>query len=118
MSTFPKLKTGAVGQYPLVKRLEYRTEVLRFLDGTEQRFRLAAEPLRSWEMSLMLLDEDEGTRLQEFFEDRQGSFGYFEFEDPNGGGGLAECRFGQEDLEVEFEGVSRGRTRIIIREKR
>ena len=44
MSAFPKLKTGAVAQYPASRALSQATEVVRFLDGTEQRYRAAGRP--------------------------------------------------------------------------
>ncbi len=46
MNEFPKLKTGAVLQYPAAKRLECLTQVTRFLDGSEQRFRDFAAPVQ------------------------------------------------------------------------
>ena len=36
---FPTLKTGAVMQYPGKRILQFSTDVVRFLDGTEQRYR-------------------------------------------------------------------------------
>jgi hypothetical protein len=39
MATFPKLKTNAVAQYPASKTARYQNQALRFLDGTEQRYR-------------------------------------------------------------------------------
>ena len=38
MSEFPPLKTGAVMQYPAQKEARFSTTVVRFTDGSEQRF--------------------------------------------------------------------------------
>ena len=39
MNEFPKLKTGAVAQYPAQRTTRYSTHVMRFMDGSEQRYR-------------------------------------------------------------------------------
>jgi len=117
MSVFPVLKTGAEGQYPAVRRIEYSTAVLQFVDGSEQRYRLISAPQRSWELSLDLLDEEEAERIQQLFEQENGSYGQFTF------GGLwgtaeAECSFQTDALEVEYQDQSRARLAVRIRENR
>lgn len=36
---FPTLKTGATLQYPAQRATAFSTDVVRFVDGSEQRFR-------------------------------------------------------------------------------
>ena len=53
---FPTLKTGAVMQYPATKTLLFNTDAIRFLDGTEQRFRDNPSVLHQWTIALDLLE--------------------------------------------------------------
>ena len=59
MANFPALKTGAVAQYPSDRTRRYSTQVLRFLDGSEQRFAGFGAPLKRWLIRLELLDDTE-----------------------------------------------------------
>ena len=116
MNAFPKLKTGAVAQYPAGRALVHATEVLRFLDGTEQRYRTRAAAGRRWTIHLKLLDETEVARLQEFFITEQGRFGSFSFEDPWDGSVHADCSLEDDNFEVELLGETRGRLVLVVKE--
>ena len=59
MASFPTLKTGVVAQYPSDRARRFSTQVLRFLDGSEQRFAGFGAPLKRWLIRLELLDEAE-----------------------------------------------------------
>jgi hypothetical protein len=118
MNEYPKLRTGTAAQYPAVKTVGYRTEVLRFVDGSEQRYRECVGPVRRWELRLDLIDEEEWGRLEEFFEGEQGSFGSFRFEDPWDGTGYEDCSFGGDELEWELEGESRGGAVVVVEQNR
>jgi len=118
MSDFPRLRTGAVAQYPATRSSAYSTQVFRFLDGGEQRYREWGAPLRRWVVRLDLLDEEELARIREFFEAQQGSFGTFAFEDPWDGVVYPDCSLESDELALEFLGESRGRTLLLIRENR
>lgn len=118
MSGLPKLKTGARGQYPAVRWVEYRTTVLEFVDGSEQRYREAGGPLRRWQLPLDLLDEKEWQQLEEFFEGTQGAYGSFPFQDPWDEREYPDCSFDGDVLEWELAGESRGRTSVTVRENR
>ena len=59
MPDFPQLRTGAVIQYPARRHFSFATRVLRFIDGTEQRFRLWPSVLHQWVIRLDLLTEEE-----------------------------------------------------------
>ena len=91
MGAFPLLKSGAIVQYPVTRTLEYSTRVLRFVDGTEQRFRQYGSGLHKWLVRLDLLDEEELLRLEQFFTSEQGRFGSFAFTDPWSGAEYANC---------------------------
>ncbi len=82
MATFPALKTGAVAQYPAARTFRYNNQVLRFVDGNEQRYRDSAGPLHRWTIRLDYLDATEMAAIEDFFLTNQGSFGSFAFTDP------------------------------------
>ena len=91
MANFPILKTGAVAQYPASKTARYQNQALRFVDGTEQRYRDCCGPLRRWEIRLSQLDESEMAALEEFFTASQGAYGSFPFTDPFDGATYPDC---------------------------
>ena len=59
MNEFPQLKTGAVAQYPAQRITQFSTQVMQFLDGSEQRYREFSGPLRRWVIDLTSLDDEE-----------------------------------------------------------
>lgn len=118
MSDFPLLKTGALAQYPLERRLEFATEVLRFVDGSEQRFRQRGSPARRWVLRLNLLTEEEAARVEAFFLTEQGRTGSFAFTDPNDGQTYPDCSLDDDAIELSWEEISGGSTAIVIRENR
>lgn len=118
MPNFPRLKTGAVMQYPAPREIRFATEVVRFLDGTEQRYREFRGPLRRWIIQLDLLDEAELAALDGFFVETQGGFGSFSFTDPGDGCEYANCSLDQDSLELTSTGEMRGSVTLAIRENR
>jgi hypothetical protein len=118
MNLFPVLKTGAVAQYPSQRASIYSTEVLRFVDGLEQRARSFGTSLRRWVIQLDLVDEGELAAIDEFFSAQDGSGGEFSFTDPWDGKVYANCSLENDELKVSLEGPSRGRTRLVVRENR
>ncbi|MCL5746622.1 MAG: DUF2460 domain-containing protein [Acidobacteria bacterium] len=118
MADFPTLKTGAVMQYPAERELCFSTEVLRFVDGSEQRFRNHGTPLRKWIVRLDLLEDAELKRLESFFETRQGTFGSFQFTDPRDGTVYGNCSLEEDEMTIEFNGEQRGKTVLVIQENR
>ena len=89
MSAFPTLRTGAVAQYPLDLAVRFQTQSVRFMDGSQQRFRLYGSGLRRWKIRLDLLDETELAAVAAFME-QQGT-GVFSFTDPVTGNQAATC---------------------------
>jgi len=110
MADFPRLKTGAIAQHPTTSTRRHSTEVLRFVDGGEQRFRLSPGGLRRWTIELSLLDESEIATLREFFDAND----TFTFRDPVTGVDYPGCRFDGDELAVELSDDLRGKTTIGI----
>jgi hypothetical protein len=118
MSAFPTLKTGAVLQYPAQKEVRFCTNVLRFIDGSEQRFRNYQSPLHRWMIRLDLLDESELHQLQEFFRTRGGAAGSFAFTDPWDGASYENCSIQDDALMQALLDESNGKTSLTVRENR
>ncbi|MFN7995900.1 MAG: DUF2460 domain-containing protein [Bryobacteraceae bacterium] len=118
MLTFPTLKSGAVLQYPAERRVVFQTDVMRFLDGKEQRYRNSPSPLHSWTIHLDLLDEEELAALDTFFLSSQGSFGSFSFTDPWDGTVYPNCSLENDSFEWNLESEMRGRTALTVSENR
>src|SRR5579872_7054479 len=100
MATFPKLKTAAVAQYPANKRVAFQNQVLRFMDGQEQRYRDSAGPLHRWEIRLNELDESEIAAIDGFFWSNQGRLASFSFTDPWDGTVYANCSLGGDQMDL------------------
>ena len=105
MASFPVLSTGSVTQYPLGVTTGQTTQVIRFLDGSDQRYRMQGSMLRQWQIHLNLLNEDELYALESFFIQQLGGYSTFTFPDPYSGTAVPNCRFGQDALQVQLEGV-------------
>jgi hypothetical protein len=115
VANFPTLKSGAVAQYPSDRSQNFATNVLRFVDGSEQRFPGYAKALRSWTIRLDLLDESELVALEQFFVSQVGRAGVFAFTDPFDGS-VANCRFGSDQLELTCSDVGAGKSAVVIQE--
>jgi hypothetical protein len=118
MSTFPKLKTDAVAQYPATRALRFQNQALRFVDGVEQRYRDSAGPLHRWEIRLDALDESEMAALEQFFADNQGCFASFAFTDPWDATEYADCSLASDELDLTAMAEMQGRTSLTVIENR
>ena len=118
MANFPSLKTGAVAQYPATRRIRYQNQALRFVDGTEQRYRDCAGPLRRWEIRLSQLDEGEIAALEEFFAAKQGTCGSFAFTDPWDGATYPDCSLEADALGLEAVAEMSGTTFLTVIQNR
>ena len=114
MSDFPKLRTGVVAQYPATRELGFSTSVKSFLDGSEQRYRDLRGGRRRWVISLSQLDESELAELTGFFEQRQGRFGTFDFEDPWSGTVVTGCRLVLDQMGSRVDGEFGNSTQLIV----
>lgn len=115
MAEFPKLKTNAVAQYPSTKTFEFKTEILKFVDGKEQRFRRAPSMLQRWMISLDLLDDGEADAVQQFVTDHAGRFGQFSFYDPWDNVLYEGCSFDQDEISINSNGAMNNRASLVIR---
>ncbi len=118
MGEFPRLKTGAVMQYPASRSVEYATQVCRFVDGSEQRYRERGAALRRWVIRLDRLDEGELQSLQVFFASVEGRAGSFSFTDPWDDVTYGDCSLESDEMAVEVSGEMRGQTAVVVRENR
>ncbi len=114
MATFPKLKTGAVAQYPLARRAQFQNQIVQFVDGSDQRYRDSAGARLEWEIQLSLLDASEMAAIEEFFRVNQGAFGRFEFVDPWDGQVYDNCSIADDDLQLAVVSESGGNTRLTV----
>ena len=114
--SFPRLKTGALAQYPTVRELTRPMETVRFLDMGRQAYLDSKGSLRRWRLRLNLLDESELAAVIEFFVAMRGSLGRFEFEDPATGEVVANCRFDDDELALSSSGEFNGQTALTVRE--
>ncbi|HEV8413388.1 MAG TPA: DUF2460 domain-containing protein [Bryobacteraceae bacterium] len=118
MANFPALKTGAIAQYPLDRTRRFSTQVLRFLDGSEQRFAGFGAPLKRWLIRLELLDEAELASLEEFFVEQSGRAGTFAFTDPWDGTVHASCSFEGDTMTANYRGPGDGAASVGVKENR
>ncbi|HWB95682.1 MAG TPA: DUF2460 domain-containing protein [Bryobacteraceae bacterium] len=118
MATFPKLKTGAVMQYPATRNLSFSHDRVQFLDGSEQRYRDCSSVLRQWTIRLDQVEEGELAALEGFFLENQGAFASFAFVDPWSGVEYADCSLDSDRFEFRLEDGIRGRTSLVVRQNR
>lgn len=118
MPAFPKLKTNAVAQYPAAKTVQFRNQALRFVDGSEQRYRDAASALHRWEIRLSVLDETELAAVESFFTTNQGRFGSFSFTDPWDESVHGDCSVESDEMTIISASELNGRTSLTIVENR
>lgn len=114
MATFPKLKTGAVAQYPLARRAQFQNQIVRFVDGSDQRYRDSAGVRLEWEIQLSRLDDAEMAAIEEFFRANQGAFGRFEFIDPWDGQVYDDCSIADDILQLATLTETGGNTRFTV----
>ncbi len=114
MATFPVLKTGAVAQYPLGFGMRFATQAVWFLDGSQQKYRLAGAGLRRWKVNLDLLDQQEMAAVIAFVE-QQGS-GAFVFTDPITGTNVPNCVLANGQFDATLESELNGQATVMIEE--
>ena len=102
---FPTLNSGAVAQYGARTGSVWPAQVIRFVDGEDQRFLASGRPLRRWLIDLRLLNESEIAAMEAFFSSMSGEFLTFNFPDPVGGSVVPNCRIGGADLTSVYQGV-------------
>jgi Conserved hypothetical protein 2217 (DUF2460) len=118
MSSFPKLKSGSVMQYPATREVFFANTVLRFVDGTQQCYRKSQDAMRRWLVRLDLLDEVELSNLQTFFVSERGRSGSFSFTDPWDQAVYQDCSLDQDSFEFELSGETRAQAVLIVKQNR
>lgn len=78
---FPILKTGAVTQYPAGRSMSFRTQIVEYTDGKQQRSREQTRSVRHWLIKLSALDEAELNDMARFLWSVDAA-GVFTFTDP------------------------------------
>jgi phage-related protein len=115
---FPILRTGAVAQYPAARSLRFQNQTLRFLDGTEQRYRDSAGVLHRWQIRFDGLDEREITALEDFFSECQGTYGTFAFTDPWDGEEYPNCSLEVDGFDLVTLGEMQVAASVVVVENR
>jgi hypothetical protein len=114
MATFPQLKTNAIAQYPVARREQFQNQTVRFVDGSDQRYRDSAGARMEWEIQLSELDEGELAAMEEFFLARQGAFGSFSFTDPWDGHVYDNCSLAADEVALTTVAEMRGSTKLTV----
>jgi phage-related protein len=114
MATFPQLKTGAVAQYPIARQEKFRTQTVRFLDGSDQRFRDLGGTAKRWIVQLRQVDESELAAIEEFFIQNQGAYGSFAFTDPWDGNVYDDCSLEADELSATTAEEMRCMTQLVV----
>jgi hypothetical protein len=100
----------------MAKGVSYNVEVIRFMDGSDQRYLTRGKPLRCWLIKLDQLTEAELGQLEQFFESAQGNFGSFEFPDPFSGANIPNCRVANPYLLTEYAATGSGSVALMVEE--
>ena len=114
MAQFPVLSTGAVTQYPTPLTSGQAVGVIRFVDGTDQRYLTQPQILRQWQIQLELLNDGEIGGLEAFFIEMNGAYGLFTFPDPFSGANVPNCRFATDGMETINSGVNASATSLWV----
>jgi hypothetical protein len=114
MNAFPLLSTGAVTQYPLGVVRGQGGQVIRFLDGSYQRYSIQARMLRQWQIHLDLLNEDEIQELEAFFVAQLGGYSTFIFPDPFSGTAVPNCRLAADAWLSEYVSADNSETSFWV----
>jgi phage-related protein len=114
MATFPQLKTNAIAQYPMARREQFQNQTVRFVDGSDQRYRDSAGARMEWEIQLSELDEGELAAIEEFFLASQGAFGSFSFTDPWDGHVHDNCSLAADVVGLTSVAEMRGSTKLTV----
>lgn len=118
MPTFPTLSTGAIVQYPARRSIVYSTNVTRYIDGSEQRFRIFPAPIRRWLIRLSQLNALEIAAINQLFNISQGRRTTFVFIDPWTGTQHDNCCFETDEFHLKFANREAGETVLVVRTER
>src|SRR5450432_2998324 len=111
---FPTLSSGAVTQYGSPIGFVWPAQVVRFVDGADQRFLACGRVFRRWLINLHLLNESEVAAMESFFTAMEGEYSLFTFPDPFSGSSVPNCRIAAPELISEYQGVDIAATSIWV----
>lgn len=114
MATFPILSSGAVTQYPIRLLTRQSVQIIRFLDGSDQRFLSQARQYRRWGIQLDLLSESELQALESFFALQKGTYSAFTFPDPFTKSSIPNCRIGSSEMATEYLACNIGASSLWV----
>lgn len=118
MAHFPNLSTGSTTQYPFRSRMTFRTNVQRFVDGTDQRYRELRAPILRWVIELSKLTTGEAAAVEEFFRSQKGRGDTFSFTDPQDGTEYSDCVFDSDTLDMRWQSETDITGTLVIRNTR
>ncbi|MFL6451370.1 MAG: DUF2460 domain-containing protein [Bryobacteraceae bacterium] len=116
MASFPPLSSGAVTQYPVESSTRQSIGVIRFMDGSDQRFLRIGRALRRWQIQLNLLSDEEAAALEGFFSAQKGMFSSFTFLDPASNTQIPNCRLATSEMVTEYLSMNANSTSFWIME--
>jgi hypothetical protein len=114
MANFPLLSTAAVTQYPAPLTTGQAAKIIRFMDGSDQRYLTQGRSFRQWRIDLSLLNESEVQQIEQFFLTQQGDYSTFVFPDPFSGANVPNCRLGAPELTTNYLGPDAGSTSFWV----
>jgi hypothetical protein len=118
MSTFPRLGTGAIMQYPARRAQLTRSYALSFVDGGEQRFVDRVAGSKRWIIDLSLLTEEEANQVEHFLLEQEGIIGIFSFYDPYQDATYPNCSLESDSITLSYNDVGRAGTTLVVRQNR
>jgi hypothetical protein len=121
-ATLPALPSGAVTCRPWSKRRTYATNYADTESGVRHALAMRGGgltnfptgPALAWDLQFRNVRPAFVTDLVKFFLAKNGRLGSFSFTDPDTSVAYAGCRFGSDDLQVEYVGYNNCATSCVI----
>ncbi len=82
MLVFPQMTTGAIGQFPIVRRRRFITVMNVLRDGSAVTYADSTPRTNFWELTLHDLSDKEADSIRQLFQTVEGRLGSFTFLDP------------------------------------
>ena len=115
MPSFPTFTAGESVHLPFSQGVEFWNVINRQPHGYQYAYNIRASPLKRWEIEFSFSDTDLATMLT-FWDTVKGSYGEFDFTDPDTGATTNKCRFDQETLDVRYVGPNENIVSVVIQE--
>jgi len=116
MASFPNLASGTPAKYPASCATEYRTGVITFADGSEQRYKKRA-PLVRWTLTYSDISSADVETLSMFFSTCKGAFDKT-WDITISGVLYSYCSFDQDDFAVTETRNGRFSVSLAVRQVR